>query len=54
MNVLIPGPIASPQRMRSHPGEERGNLRTVESAASAFLYLLGPEGAVFNGESLEL
>jgi NAD(P)-dependent dehydrogenase (short-subunit alcohol dehydrogenase family) len=54
MNVLIPGPIASPQRMRSHPGEERGNLRTVESAARAFLYLLGPEGAVFNGESLEL
>jgi NAD(P)-dependent dehydrogenase (short-subunit alcohol dehydrogenase family) len=54
MNVLIPGPIASPQRMQSHPGEERGMLRTVESAARAYLYLFGPEGAVFNGKTVEL
>jgi NAD(P)-dependent dehydrogenase (short-subunit alcohol dehydrogenase family) len=54
MNVLIPGPIATPQRMQSHPGEERGKLRTAESAARAYLYLLGPEGAVFNGDTVEL
>lgn len=54
MNVLIPGPIASPQRMQSHPGEERGKLRSPESAARAFLYLLGREGAVFNGDTVEL
>jgi NAD(P)-dependent dehydrogenase (short-subunit alcohol dehydrogenase family) len=54
MNVIIPGPIATPQRMQSHPGEERGKLRTPESAARAFLYLLGREGVVFNGATLEL
>jgi NAD(P)-dependent dehydrogenase (short-subunit alcohol dehydrogenase family) len=54
MNVIIPGPIATPQRMQSHPGEERGKLRTPESAARAFLYLLGPESPVFNGDTVEL
>jgi NAD(P)-dependent dehydrogenase (short-subunit alcohol dehydrogenase family) len=54
MNVIIPGPIATPQRMQSHPGEERGKLRTAESAARAFLYLLGREGLVFNGATVEL
>jgi NAD(P)-dependent dehydrogenase (short-subunit alcohol dehydrogenase family) len=54
MNVLIPGPIATPQRMQSHPAEERGKLRTPESASRAFLYLLGPEGSDFNGDTVEL
>lgn len=54
MNVLIPGPISSPQRRQSHPGEEPSRLRTPESAARAFLYLLGPESADFNGQSVEL
>ena len=54
MNVLIPGPIASPQRRRSHPAEERSRLRTPESAALAFLYLLGPDAAEVRGSTLEL
>jgi NAD(P)-dependent dehydrogenase (short-subunit alcohol dehydrogenase family) len=54
MNVLVPGPIATPQRMQSHPGEEHGKLRSADSAARAFLSLLGPESAVFNGKTLEL
>jgi NAD(P)-dependent dehydrogenase (short-subunit alcohol dehydrogenase family) len=54
MNVLIPGPIASPQRAQSHPGEERGKLRSAEEAAQAFLYLLGPEGSLHSGRTLEL
>lgn len=54
MNVLIPGPIATPQRLRSHPGEDRAKLRTPEGAASAFLYLLGPDGRALNGRTLEL
>ncbi len=54
LNVLIPGPIASPQRMRSHPGEDHGKLRTPEDAARAFLYLLGPDGAGASGRTLEL
>src|SRR5262249_56871978 len=36
-NVFIPGPIASPQRALSHPGEDRSRLRKPESAARALL-----------------
>ena len=54
MNLFIPGPIASPQRMQSHPGEERTRLRTAESAASALLYLLDPASAHFNGRTVAL
>jgi NAD(P)-dependent dehydrogenase (short-subunit alcohol dehydrogenase family) len=53
MNVLIPGPIASPQRFQSHPGEDRASLRTPEAAAASFLYLLGPESAGISGQTLE-
>ena len=54
MNVLVPGPIASPQRARSHPGEDPARLRSVEDAARAFLYLLGPDSAPTTGKTLQL
>jgi len=53
INVLIPGPIASPQRSQSHPGEDRTRLRTAENAARAMLYLLGPDVSM-SGKTLEL
>jgi len=52
MNVLVPGPIASPQRARSHPGEDPGSLRSVDDAARALLYLLGPDSAPMTGKTL--
>jgi NAD(P)-dependent dehydrogenase (short-subunit alcohol dehydrogenase family) len=54
MNVLIPGPIASPQRSRSHPGEDPAGLRTTEDAARGFLYLLGPDSIAISGKTLSL
>ncbi len=54
MNVFIPGPIASPQRAQSHPGEDRSKLATVQAAARAMLYLLGPDGASCNGRTVEM
>ena len=54
MNVLIPGPIATPQRSRSHPGENPKRLRTADEAALAFLWLLGPDGAGCNGKTVSL
>jgi NAD(P)-dependent dehydrogenase (short-subunit alcohol dehydrogenase family) len=54
MNVLVPGPIASPQRSRSHPGEDPGTLRTVEDAARGYLFLLGPDSAATTGETMHL
>jgi NAD(P)-dependent dehydrogenase (short-subunit alcohol dehydrogenase family) len=54
MNVLVPGPIASPQRSRSHPGEDPTTLRTTHDAARGFLYLLGPDSASLSGKTLSL
>jgi NAD(P)-dependent dehydrogenase (short-subunit alcohol dehydrogenase family) len=54
MNVLVPGPIATPQRRQSHPGEDAGKLRSAESAAVAMVYLLGPDSAALNGATLFL
>jgi len=54
MNVFVPGPIASPQRAMSHPGENRSKLRTAENAARALLYLLGPDGAAHRGGTWSL
>jgi NAD(P)-dependent dehydrogenase (short-subunit alcohol dehydrogenase family) len=54
MNVLIPGPIATPQRRQSHPGEDQRGLRTAESAAEAFLWLLGPDSSATTGSTLRL
>jgi NAD(P)-dependent dehydrogenase (short-subunit alcohol dehydrogenase family) len=54
MSVFIPGPIASPQRMQSHPGEDRVRLRPAEDAARALMYLLDPQGAHFNGRTVSL
>jgi NAD(P)-dependent dehydrogenase (short-subunit alcohol dehydrogenase family) len=54
VNVLVPGPIATPQRARSHPGEDRSSLRTAESAATSYLYLLGPDARGLSGRTLEI
>jgi len=54
VNVFIPGPIASPQRAQSHPGEDRSALRTPETAALALLYLLGRDSKSVNGQTVEL
>jgi NAD(P)-dependent dehydrogenase (short-subunit alcohol dehydrogenase family) len=54
MNVFIPGPIATPQRMQSHPGENQERLRSAASAARALLYLVGPDGAHLSGRTVGL
>ena len=54
MNVFIPGPIATPQRAQSHPGEDRSKLPTAKAAARALLFLLGPDSASYNGRTVEM
>jgi len=54
MNVLIPGPVATPQRRRSHPGEDPAKLRSAEEAARGFLWLLGPDGRGCSGKTVRL
>lgn len=50
INMVIPGPIHSPQRSRTHPGEFKENLTKPEDLAPYFLYLLGPDGRGSRGQ----
>ncbi|APV50503.1 NAD(P)-dependent oxidoreductase [Betaproteobacteria bacterium GR16-43] len=54
MNVLVPGPMNTPQRAMSHPGEDRSRLRSAESVAVSYLYLLGPDSRGRSGETLRM
>jgi NAD(P)-dependent dehydrogenase (short-subunit alcohol dehydrogenase family) len=44
-HVCEPGPVASPSRSKSHPGELPASLPTMESLAPHFLYLMSAMGA---------
>lgn len=52
MHVLVPGPTATPQRARSHPGELPAALPSAQSVARAYLYLLGPDCRVAAGSTV--
>lgn len=54
MNVVIPGPIATPQRRASHPGEDPAALRSADDAARALVYLLSPDSAPASGKTMRL
>ena len=49
-NIVIPGPIASPLRSRTHPGEVRDALPRPEDVTPLYLYLLGPDSRDVNGQ----
>jgi NAD(P)-dependent dehydrogenase (short-subunit alcohol dehydrogenase family) len=49
---VIPGPIASPMRNRTHPGGEP-ELRSVESLVPLYLRLVGPGGLQFRGQVID-
>lgn len=53
-HVAVPGPMASPQRAQSHPGEDRAALPAPEAIAGAYLRLLGPEGRGFPSAPLAI
>jgi NAD(P)-dependent dehydrogenase (short-subunit alcohol dehydrogenase family) len=53
-HVLVPGPVATPQRAQSHPGEYRPALPTPETIAVAYLRLLGPEGKALGCAPLDV
>lgn len=53
-NVVIPGPVSSPFRARTHPGEVAASLPGPEDLMPSYLYLIGPDsrgttGSVVNG-----
>ena len=52
-NLCLPGPVASPMRAKSHPGETAAQLRPVQMLARYFLYLAGTDSAPLSGSLLD-
>lgn len=52
INLFIPGPVHSPQRALTHPGEDKSALPRPEELAERFLYLLGPDSREVRGQIL--
>lgn len=52
VNVIIPGPVHTPQRTRTHPGEVKQDLRPPEDLMPGYLYLMGPDSKAVRGQTL--
>jgi len=42
-NAVVPGPVASPSRAKTHPGEVAASMREPGSLMPTYLYLMGPD-----------
>lgn len=54
INTLIPGPVASPLRRKTHPGEDPDTLPQPADLMPAYLYLMGADSAAVKGQVIEL
>ena len=52
-NALLPGPVASPLRAKTHPGEIATAQRQPLTLMPAYLYLMGPDSRGVSGTLLE-
>lgn len=52
-NAVIPGPVDSPSRAKTHPGELPASRRTPEQLMPAYLYLIGPDSRGISGKIFE-
>lgn len=53
MNAIVPGPVRSPQRLISHPAENRDELASIESLMPLYLYLMGADSRGQSGRIFE-
>jgi NAD(P)-dependent dehydrogenase (short-subunit alcohol dehydrogenase family) len=52
-NALLPGPVASPLRAKTHPGEVALAQRQPIALMPAYLYLIGPDSRGISGTVLD-
>jgi NAD(P)-dependent dehydrogenase (short-subunit alcohol dehydrogenase family) len=52
-NLCLPGPVTSPMRSKSHPGELANQLRPADALARHFLYLGSSDSAPLTGSMLD-
>ena len=48
-NAVLPGPVASPSRAKTHPGEVAASQRQPEELMQTYLYLIGPDSREVSG-----
>ena len=53
-NLLVPGPVNSPQRTRTHPGEAKSERGELAALMPHMLYWLGQASVGRSGEIIEL
>lgn len=54
VNLLVPGPVNSPMRVRTHPGEDKSERAEPQELMPYFLYWMGIQSLGRSGEVLEL
>lgn len=52
INAVIPGPVNSPQRARTHPGEVKHTMLQPEALMPTYLYLMGPDSRGVTGQTI--
>ena len=53
INTLIPGPVNSPLRRKTHPGEDPGSLPQPADLLPWYLWLMGPDSPDVRGKTIE-
>ena len=53
VNVVNPGATRTKMRAQAFPAENPDSLKTAEDIMPAYLYLLGPDSASVNGQSID-
>jgi len=53
IDAVVPGPIRSPLRMLTHPGEDRSALPVAEALVPLYLYLLGAQPKAESGARID-
>jgi NAD(P)-dependent dehydrogenase (short-subunit alcohol dehydrogenase family) len=53
INTLIPGPVRSPFRLRTHPAEDLDRLPSPDDLMPWYLWLMGPDSRGTSGEVIE-
>jgi NAD(P)-dependent dehydrogenase (short-subunit alcohol dehydrogenase family) len=53
INAVVPGPIRSPLRMLTHPGEDKSTLPVPAALAPLYLYLIGAQPKAESGARID-
>ncbi len=53
VNIFVPGPVNSPSRRKTHPGELPDENPVPESLVARYTYMFGPESLGINGQIIE-